>query len=97
MVKFVLEGILVYWFSLTKVPKAILSRTSSVFFWFLWSRTKKEVGIPLVKWNKLAKDKKISGWGIKDLMLIDRALASKRLWHCMHDMDLWVPLFNQIT
>jgi hypothetical protein len=57
LVKFVLESIHVYWLSLAKIPKSILNRIRRKMFSFLWTR-KKEKGVHLVNWKRIAKPKK---------------------------------------
>ena len=72
-----LEGIPVFWLSLVKVPKSILSKIQNACFIFIWSGAKRENVIPLVKCQKLAKAKKFGGWVLKDLNLFSNALDSK--------------------
>jgi hypothetical protein len=55
----------------------------------LWSGIKEKEGLHLVKWNKIAKPKKEGGWGIKNIYLFGRALATKSLWRCLMVPSLW--------
>jgi hypothetical protein len=57
LLKSVLQSILVYWTSIAKVPKGILTKIQKKCFQFLWSGSRNRDGIPLVKWTNLAKIK----------------------------------------
>jgi hypothetical protein len=61
LVKSVLEGILVYWLSLSHIPKGILEKIRKKCFSFLWVCKREKEGMPLVKWKKLAKPKEAGG------------------------------------
>jgi hypothetical protein len=77
--KFVLSSIPVYWATITKIPKVILSNIRKVCFHFLCAG-KREVGsIPLVKWPRIAMPKDLGGWGIKNINWFSKSLAAKSL------------------
>jgi hypothetical protein len=67
LVKSVLESILVYWSSIAHVPKGILDRMRKCCYSFLWTGRRAQEGIPLVKWERIARLKALGGWGIKKL------------------------------
>jgi len=82
LVKVVLESILVYWLSFAKIPKIILNIIRRKIFSFLWIEKKIKEGIHLISWNKIAKPKKMGGWGLKNIFTFGKALAAKILWRC---------------
>ena len=72
------------------IPKGILTKIQKACFTFLWTVSKQNKGIPLVKWNIIAQPKVIGGWGIKNLPLFTKALAAKSLWRLIKNADsLW--------
>jgi hypothetical protein len=87
--KVVLESILVYWLSFAKIPKSILNTIRRKMFSFLWTGKKIKEGIHLISWNKIAKPKKMGGWGIKNIFTFGKALAAKSLWRCLMVPGLW--------
>jgi hypothetical protein len=89
LVKVVLESIHVYWLSLAKIPKSILNTIRRRMFSFLWTGKKTKEGIHLTSWNKIAKPKKLGGWGIKNIFTFGKALAAKSLWRCLMVPGLW--------
>jgi hypothetical protein len=58
-------------------------------FSFVWSGKKDKEGIHLIRWDKLAKPKKLGGWGIKNIFTFGKALAAKSLWRCLMVPGLW--------
>jgi hypothetical protein len=89
LIKAVLESLHVYWLSLAKIPKCILNNIRRKMFNFLWTGKKTKEGIHLVSWKKLAKPKKVGGWGNKIIFTFGKALASKSLWRCLMVPGLW--------
>jgi hypothetical protein len=59
LVKFVLEVILVYWHTMAYIPKVVLETIKKKCFKFMWTRKRENEGIPLVKWQSLAKPKEV--------------------------------------
>jgi hypothetical protein len=89
LVKVVLESIHVYWLSLAKIPKSILNIIRRRMFSFMWSGKKVKEGIHLISWEKIAKPKKLGGWGIKNIYTFGKSLATKSLWRCLMVPGLW--------
>jgi hypothetical protein len=89
LVKSVLEGLPVYWLSVTRIPCAILDKIRRRSFIFLWSRKREKDNFHLVAWNKIALPKKSGGWGLKNIFEFGKALAAKSLWRCMFSNNLW--------
>ena len=61
MLKAVLQSIPVYWASIAYIPKGILTKIRKLCFSFLWTASKQNDGISLVKWKTLALPKKLGG------------------------------------
>jgi hypothetical protein len=78
LVKSVLESIPVYWLSLANIPKCTLNNIRRRMFNFLWTGNKLKEGVHLISWKKLAKPKKVGGWGIKNIFIFGKALSSKK-------------------
>ena len=80
MLKVVLQSIPVYWASISYIPKGILTKIRKLCFSFLWTASKQNDVIALVKWKTLAMPKNLGGWGIKNIDMFTKALAAKTLW-----------------
>ena len=76
--KSVLEGVPVYWFILDHILAGILDNIRKKFFSFLWAEKREKEELPLVSWKKMAKPKKVGGWGLKNIHLFKQALAAKK-------------------
>jgi hypothetical protein len=83
LVKSVLESIPVYWLSLSKIPKGILDKIRRRMFTFLWDGKKEKKAIHLIICKRIAKRKKTSGWGIKNIYTFGKSLAAKSFWRCL--------------
>jgi len=55
----------------------------------MWTRKKVKEGIHLISWEKIAKPKKLGGWGIKNIYTFGKSLATKSLWRCLMVPSLW--------
>jgi hypothetical protein len=71
---------------MAKIPKILLNKIRRRMFSFLW--TGKKESIHLVNWKRIAKPKKIGGWGIKNIFWFGKALATKSLWRCLMVLGL---------
>ena len=78
-VKLVLEGTLVYWLSLERIPKGILKGIRKIIFTLLWSGNHQR-RISLISWKDLALPKKKGGWGLRNMYFFVEALAAKSCW-----------------
>jgi len=67
MINSMLNKILIYWASIAKIPKGILSKIRKICFQFIWSRKKELIGIPLVRWSWIAMSQPYGGWGVKNI------------------------------
>jgi len=64
-------------------------------FSFLWTGKKLKKGMHLVSWKRIAKPKKLEGWGIKNIFSFGKALASKSLWRCLMMPGLWHEVIHK--
>ena len=85
----VLQGILVYWFSLFKVLKGIIDKMRKMIFHFLWAGKQKSFKFHLVEWEAISKPQFLGGWGIKNLSFFNLALCAKCISRCLFDNGLW--------
>jgi hypothetical protein len=67
LVKSVLESVLVYWFSISHIPKGILDKMRRKCFRSVWMGKRKAEGIPIVKWIGTTKPKEAGGWGLRNI------------------------------
>ena len=79
-IKSVLMAVLVYWASLTWVPKGVLSSIDKLCSRFMWAGSKTEKVISWIAWDKVARPKEWGGWGIKNLQCFSQTLAAKLAW-----------------
>jgi hypothetical protein len=89
LAKSVLETQSVYWMALAVVPVSVLSKIRKLIFDFLWSGGGKTHGIHLCSWETLAKPKHLGGWGLQNLFLFNRALATNSLWRVLFKEGIW--------
>jgi hypothetical protein len=89
------EAILVYWMSLAFIPKGVLEKIRKLTFRFLWSGSKEKKGIVWVTWNYIAIPKGQGGWGIKNIHLFSKALATKCVWRLIEGKGLWCQVITQ--
>ena len=67
MIRFVLYGILVYWFSLARILRSILNRLRKCIFTFLWGGTTNKHKLYLLNWKLLSRPFSLGGWNIKNM------------------------------
>jgi hypothetical protein len=87
--KSILSSILIYWETISKIPKGILSRVRNICFQFLWRGRRESGGIPLVKWNRIDILKELRGWGLKNIFYFSKYLETKSFWRLIHNKVLW--------
>jgi hypothetical protein len=67
----------------------VLTKIRKLIFDFLWMGGRKEHGIHLCSWEKIAKPKLLGGWGLRNLFIFNRALATKSLWQVLMEEGIW--------
>eukprot|EP00253_Pinus_taeda_P026324 PITA_26324 len=92
LIKSVLMAILVYWASLTWVPKGILSSIDKLCSRFLWAGSKTKKVTPWIAWDKVARPKEWGGWGIKIIDCFSKSLAAKLSWRLISSENLWTSV-----
>jgi hypothetical protein len=78
LIKSILEAIPVFWHTLAHIPKRILEKIRKVCFNYLWKG--KSFKALIARWKLISISKETWGWGLKDIHLFGRSLATKSLW-----------------
>jgi hypothetical protein len=95
LTKSVLEAIPVYWMSLAWIPKGLLEKSRKLCFRFIWSGTQEAFTTPWAKWDLLAHPKALGGWGLKNIFMFAKALATKSGWRLLTTDSLWSTILIQ--
>jgi len=66
--------------SLSWIPKGILEAVRKLNFGFLWSGEKEAHVTPWVRWKRIVAPKALGGWGIKNIYLFSKSLATNGGW-----------------
>jgi hypothetical protein len=69
--------VLIYWFSLTHIPRGMLDKIRRKCFSLLWTGKQEKKGIPLVKWDRKANLEEAGGWRLKNNFVFGQASAAK--------------------
>ena len=83
LIKAVLTGLPVYWFSLERCPKSILNLLRRAIFSFLWGSSEDHQKIHLVCWKTVSAPIEYGGWDIKNLELFGISLRLKSMWQLL--------------
>jgi len=59
------------------IPKGLLDKIRRLCFKFLCAGPKGKFVLPWVKWETIAILKALGGWGLKNIFLFSKALATK--------------------
>jgi hypothetical protein len=89
LIKVVLESQPVYWMTLAAVPNLVLVKIRQLIFSFLWSGCSDRKQLHLCRWEAIAKPKKVGGWGLRNLFLFNKALATNTLWRVLTKTGIW--------
>ena len=94
MVKSILENIVAYWLSLSKVLRSILNAIRRMMFDFVWASNQQEFKFQLVKWKILASPKDKGGRALKNLFKFSLALRARSLWLATIGGSLWTKVLQ---
>jgi hypothetical protein len=89
LLKAVLETQPVYWLALAHVLNSILNTIHKICFTFLWSGGKKKKKFHLCNWMAVSKPKSHGGWGLRNIMLFSRTLATNTMWRELTKTGIW--------
>ena len=64
LIRSIFTRILVYWFSLERIPKSILNRLRQCIFTFLWGGNVNKRKMHLVYWKNISRPFTLRGWNI---------------------------------
>lgn len=88
LAKSVLQNLAVFWISLCKIPKTILTTIRRKISNFIWSGLDKRK-IHLCNWQKIASPKALGGWSLKNIFVFALALRAKSLWRVISVDCIW--------
>jgi hypothetical protein len=89
LIKAVLESQPVYWMALAHIPISVLHRIRKMMISFLWSGNKNKQSYHLSNWESITKPKLYGGWGLRNIFVFYRALATNTLWRALMKMGIW--------
>lgn len=96
LVKSTLSNLPIYYMSLFKIPVAVANKIERIQRQFLWGDSEGKKKLHLVKWDKITKNKKFGGLGIKRLMEHNAALLAKWWWRFSREKEaLWVRVISK--
>jgi len=93
VVKAVLESLPVYWLALAHISLSVLNKIRQLVFSFLCSGNKKSISYHLFNWETFSKPNLYGGWGLRNIFIFYRALASNTLWRVLTKPGIW----NKVT
>ena len=94
LIRSVLTGIPVYWFSLFPITASIIDRLRKLIFSFLWGSSSNISKFHLMNWKELAKPISQGGWGIKHLPSFNLSLRLKSFWRVLNYSGIWNKLIS---
>ena len=88
--KSVLGSLGLYWFSLFKAPKKILSEMENIRRRFFWEFSEDKCKFPWVAWDKICASREKGGLGVRSFHAQNLALITKWWWRYKKEPDsLW--------
>jgi hypothetical protein len=88
-VKSVLEGLAVYWMTLSRIPNKIIILLRRLSFNFLWNDLAGNRWFHLCSWQSLARPRKAGGWGLKNLSIFNSVLIACSFWRVVSHDSIW--------
>lgn len=93
LIKSTLGNLPVYYMSIFRMPVAIANIIEKIQRQFLWGDSEEKRKLHLVKWDKVTKNKKFGGLGVKRLLEHNSALLAKWWWRFNKEKEaLWVKV-----
>jgi hypothetical protein len=89
LIKSTLANLPTYHMSLFPIPVSVAKRIKKLQRNFLWGGLGEEFKCHLVNWSKVCTPLKERGLGIRNLMVFNRTLLGKWLWHYGSKRDAW--------
>jgi hypothetical protein len=89
LLKSVLETQPVYWLALAHVLISVLNTIHKICFSFLWSGVNNKKKYHLCSWTTIARPKSYGGWGLRNIFLFSRSLATNTMWRAIMKMGIW--------
>jgi hypothetical protein len=76
-----------YFMSLFPLPASVLNCIEKLQRDLLWGGLSEEFKYHLVNWSKICCSTYEGGLGVWNLLMFNRALLRKWLWHCVHESE----------
>jgi len=89
LVKSVLEGLVVYWMTLARIPNKIIILLRRLSFNFLWNDLAGKHRFHLCSWQSLVRPRKAGGWGLKNLSIFNTMLLACSFWRAVAHDNIW--------
>ena len=95
LIRSILCGILVYSFSLSRIPKSIVKRLRQFIFTFLWGGTVNKRMMHLADWKTISRPFNFGGWNTKNMEWFSILLKLKILWFVLGSKGLWNQVIQE--
>lgn len=87
LMKLVLNNLHIHYFSFFKAPKIVIKENNKFHRAFLWGVKEGGRRINCLSWNKVCRDKKEGGLGVKQCEISSLTLMSKWIWRIVNDKE----------
>jgi hypothetical protein len=74
---------------LAAIPVTVLKMIRRLIFTFLWTGGNEKKHLHLCRWDSIAKPKMVGGWGLRNIFLFNKYLASNSLWCVLSQDGIW--------
>jgi hypothetical protein len=95
LIKVVLESLPVYWMTLAHISVTVLTKLRRLSYDFLWAGNKTKKCYHLCNWQIIAKPKQLGGWGLRNIFIFYRALATNTLWRALMKPRIWQRVIKE--
>jgi len=75
--------------TLAVIPVSMLNNIRQLIYNFLWSGCSEKQHLHLCSWESIARPKYLGGWGLRNIHLFNRDLATKSMWRLLTKDGIW--------
>jgi hypothetical protein len=75
--------------ALVAIPVSVLNKIRQLIYSFLWSGGSDKKHLHLSSWDSIARPKYLGGWGLRNIFLFSKALATNSLWRVLANDGIW--------